>query len=252
MLLENKTQKMTQINWNNILIRSSSLSYLFTEPKSKEDKLAGKLSKTAKDHLKETYIREKYGRDKDIQTKAMKKGLECEQDSINLLSMLDGEFYTKNEERFSNGFVTGLPDIITEDTIIDVKTCQDIWTYHDKVGEPIPDAYFCQLQAYMWLTGKEYGKIAYCLTDATPQMVQDELFHAFRKGNYATELAPEYLEKCSTIEKSMLYGDIPLEQRIYIQEVPIDLEFIEKIPSKVEKARSFLIEYDQKFSKNGF
>ena len=236
---------MTDINFNKVLIRSSSLSYLFTEPKLKVDKDKGNLSATAKTHLKQVYIREKYGRSKDIQTKAMTKGLECEDESILMLSKYNGKLYQKNEERFSNGYITGLPDIITTDTIIDVKTCQDIWTFHDKVGEPIPDLYYAQIQAYLWLTNRSKGQIAYCLTDATPQMVLDEQMYAFRKGQYVTELSPEYLEKCEQIEKAMTYQDIPLSEKIWVVNIELDQEFIEKIPQKVEKARQFLEEYDQ-------
>lgn len=240
---------MDNIKWEDILIRSSSLSYLFTEPKAKADKDAGNLSATAKNHLKEVYIRHRYGRDKDIQTKAMKKGLECEEESIFMLSKFNGELYEKNEERFSNQWITGLPDVVTQEIIIDVKTCQDIWTFHDKVGETISDNYFAQIQAYMWLTSRSKGQIAFCLTDSTPQMVMDEQMYAFRKGNYVTELSPEYVQKCQEIEKAMTYGDIPLQERIWVVNIELDQEFIEKIPVKVEKARKYLQEYDQILNK---
>lgn len=164
-----------------------------------------------------------------------------------MLSKYNGELYEKNQERFSNEYISGLPDVITPDTIIDVKTCQDIWTFHDKVGEPINDNYFAQIQAYMWLTNRSKGQIAFCLTDATPQMVLDEQLYAFRKGQYVTELSPEYLEKCQEIEKSMTYQDIPLSEKIWVVNVDLDQEFIEKIPQKVEKARQFLEEYDKIF-----
>lgn len=241
---------MTNINWNEILIRASSLSYLFTEPKSKADKDAGNLSATAKNHLKEVYIREKYGRSKDIQTKAMKKGLECEPESIFMISKHNGQLYEKNEQRFTNGWITGLPDVITPDCIIDVKTCADIWTFHDKVGETVSDNYYAQIQAYMWLTERPKGQIAFCLTDATPQMVMDEQLYAFRKGDYVTELSPEYVQKCQEIEKAMTYEDIPLPEKIWVENIDRNEEFIEKIPQKVEKARQFLQDYDQKFTHN--
>ncbi len=51
-----------------------------TEPQAKADKDAGNLSKTAKTHLLEIYIAEKYGRRKDVQTKQMKKGIQVEDD----------------------------------------------------------------------------------------------------------------------------------------------------------------------------
>ena len=240
---------METIDWNKVLIRSSSLSYLFTEPKSKADKDAGNMSATAKTHLKQVYIREKYGRSKDIQTRAMTKGLECEYDSILMLSKFNGELYEKNEERFSNQWITGLPDIITTDTVIDVKTCQDIWTFHDKVGESIPDLYYAQIQAYLWLTNRTKGQISYCLTDATDQMVVEEQLYAFRKGNYVTELSPDFIQKSKEIEKAMTYQDIPLSEKIWTVNIELDQEFIEKIPQKVEKARQYLEEYDQKFTK---
>ena len=47
------------MNWNEILIRCSSIGYLMTEPKEKAAKEAGELSKTAKTHLKNVYIQEK-------------------------------------------------------------------------------------------------------------------------------------------------------------------------------------------------
>ena len=236
---------METIDWNKVLIRSSSLSYLFTEPKSKADKDAGNMSATAKTHLKQVYIREKYGRSKDIQTRAMTKGLECEDDSILMLSKFNGELYEKNEERFSNQWITGLPDIITTDTVIDVKTCQDIWTFHDKVGESIPDLYYAQIQAYLWLTNRTKGQISYCLTDATDQMVVEEQLYAFRKGNYVTELSPDFIQKSKEIEKAMTYQDIPLSEKIWMVNIELAQEFIEKIPQKVENARKYLQEYDQ-------
>jgi hypothetical protein len=80
-------------------------------------------------------------------------------------------------------------------------------------------------------------------------MVMDEQMYAFRKGNYVTELSPDYLEKCATIEKAMTYQDIPLSERIWVENIELDQEFIEKIPQKVEKARQYLQEYDDKFTK---
>ena len=74
------------MQWNDTHIRASSVGYLMTEPVTKADKEAGLLSKTAQKHLLEVYIAEKYGRKKDIQTKQMKKGIEVEQESIDLLS----------------------------------------------------------------------------------------------------------------------------------------------------------------------
>jgi len=103
------------MKWNETHIRASSVGYLMTEPQSKADKEAGLLSKTAQKHLLDVYIAEKYGRRKDIQTKQMKKGIEVEQDSIDLLSMYLKMPFSKNDQRFTNDFITGFPDIIDND-----------------------------------------------------------------------------------------------------------------------------------------
>jgi len=100
------------MNFNKTLIRSSSVGYLMTEPVTKADKEAGILSKTAKSHLIEIYIREKYGRTKDVQTKQMRKGVEVEEEAIDLLGEFLGRKLGKNTERFTNDFITGHPDVL--------------------------------------------------------------------------------------------------------------------------------------------
>ena len=99
-----------QIDWNKTLIHCSSLSKLFTEPQAKAAKEAGELSATAKTHLIETYIREKYGRYKEIETKQMRKGTNAECDSLLLLSEHLGEYLEKNEEKVYNSHIIGTPD----------------------------------------------------------------------------------------------------------------------------------------------
>ena len=69
-----------------------------TDPKEKAAKEAGELSKTAKTELKKIYIKEKYGREKDITTKQMQKGIEVEEESITLLSRVQKKMLYKNEE----------------------------------------------------------------------------------------------------------------------------------------------------------
>ena len=100
------------LNFSETLIRASSVGYLMTDPQSKADKDAGKLSRTTQKYLLDVYISERYGRKRDIQTKQMKKGIDAEQDSIDLLSKYLNRDFQKNEERFSNDYITGHPDII--------------------------------------------------------------------------------------------------------------------------------------------
>jgi hypothetical protein len=135
------------MNFSETLIRSSSVGYLMTEPQLKADKEAGLLSKTAQRHLLDIYISEKYGRKKDIQTKQMKKGVAVEQDSINLLSKYMETPFEKNEERLSNAYITGLPDIINENMVIDIKSSYDLWTFLGNLPDKLDSLYYWQLMS---------------------------------------------------------------------------------------------------------
>ena len=74
------------INWNEIKFRASSWGNLLTEPVTKADKEAGKLSKSCIMELIKIYNMEVYGRKKDVVTNKMDKGKIGEPESIKLFS----------------------------------------------------------------------------------------------------------------------------------------------------------------------
>src|SRR5688572_16411073 len=96
---------------------------LMTDPKSKEDKLAGNLSETAKTMLQELFIAERYGREKDFTSNAIQKGLTNEELGITQYCKYAESFLTKNIKRFQNDYLIGTPDIVDtfNDTVIDIK-----------------------------------------------------------------------------------------------------------------------------------
>jgi hypothetical protein len=238
------------MDWSSQLIRCSSLGSLFTEPVAKADKEAGNLSKTAKTHLKSVYVREKYGRERDIVTSAMRKGIEQEQESINLLSRVLKKVFQKNEERLKNGFVTGLPDIYEGESIqnasaiYDVKTSLDFFTFISNVGEPLDKDYYYQLQGYMMLSNAPISYIAYCLVDCPDWMIEGEKYKLLKSLNVISEESPEFLEKAAKVELSMTFDDVAKEDRVLIFTVHRDEEVIEKIAQKVAKAREYLAELE--------
>jgi hypothetical protein len=233
------------MNWNETLIRASSVGYLMTEPVTKADKEAGVLSKTAQKHLIEVYIAEKYGRKRDIQTKQMKKGIEAEQDSIDLLSMYLKLPFSKNEERFKNDFITGLPDIINGDTIIDIKSSYDLWTFLGNIPDKLDNLYYWQMQSYMWLTGTRNATIAYCLVNTPESIIQQEKFYLLKKMDVISEESPEFIKEAMKIEFNMTFDDISINERILTFNVNRSEDDILRIEHKVLKARTFLQELEQ-------
>jgi hypothetical protein len=233
------------MKWNDIHIRASSVGYLMTEPQSKADKEAGLLSKTAQKHLLDVYIAEKYGRKKDIQTKQMKKGIEVEQDSIDLLSMYLKMPFSKNDQRFTNDYITGFPDIIDNDRIIDIKSSYDLWTFIGNIPDKLDSLYHWQMQSYMWLTGAKSAVIAYCLVNTPESIIEQEKYYMLKKMDVATEENPEYVKEAMKIEFNMSFDDISIDERVLMFNVSRNEDDILRIQQKVEKAREFLRELEE-------
>jgi hypothetical protein len=235
------------LDFSKTLIRSSSVGYLMTEPQSKADKEAGLLSKTAQRHLLEVYIAEKYGRKKDIQTKQMKKGIEVEDESIELLNNYWNKDYVKNTQRFSNEFITGLPDVVAlnPNMIIDIKSSYDLWTFLGNLPDKLDNLYYWQLQSYMWLTGSEKAYIAYCLVDTPFGIIEQEKRYLLNKMDVISDESPEYIQEAAKLEFNMTFEDISINERVLLFPVDRSEDDILRIQYKVERAREYLGEIEE-------
>lgn len=230
--------------FDNYKFHPSSLGLIMTESRTKEP-----LGETCKDHLMECYVREVYGREKDITNKYIEKGLLAEEDSITLYSTVTKTFYLKNKEQISNDYFIGTPDlykgesILNATEVIDIKTSWDIFTFHQVLSKPIKKNYYWQLQAYMDLTGATVAKLVYCLVNTPFHLIEDEKKKALWKmGVIDPETDEKYLKVCEMIEKNSIFDDIP-EQKRYIEfEIARNDEDIEKAQDRVELCREFLNE----------
>lgn len=231
-----------------ILFRCSSLGHLMTEPVSKADKEAGNLSEGSKTHLTDVYIREKYGRQTDISSKFIEKGLMVEEDSITLYSRVKKHFFKKNEDHLTNEFIKGTPDLYTgkviqsADTIIDIKSSWDIFTFFRAKHKKINPLYYWQLQGYMALSGAKKATLAYCLVNTPDSFIQDEKRKIFYKMNITTEDNEIYQDACRHLELAMTYEDIPMSERVAEFEITRDDEGIEKLYKKIIRGREYLKE----------
>ena len=234
------------INLNEIKVRCSSIGDLMTEPKAVKDKEAGVLSETALKLMLDMYAFYVYGRKKQVQTTAMKKGIIVEDNSIMLLSIYDGVIYDKNQERFENDFVTGTPDIITETIIKDIKSSYDLSTFLSNYIGGIKKSYWWQLQGYMWLTGKREAEIVYVLSDMPESMLQQELYYLLKKMDVISEESPEYVEAAEQLKKNLTYPDMPVGEKILKQYVQYDSEAVRLIEEKVINIRARLNEFHAK------
>lgn len=232
------------INFSETLIRASSVGYIMVDPQSKADKEAGLLSKTAQRHLLDVYIAEKYGRKRDIQTKQMKKGVEVEDESILLLNKYWNTNYEKNQDRYTNGFITGHPDILDKDKVVDIKSSYDLWTFLGNLPDKLDNLYYWQLMSYMWLTGATKGHIAYCLSNTPFGIVEQEKRYLLNRMDVISEESPEYVKEAMRLEFNMTFDDIDVSERVLIYTVDRNEDDIVRIQNRVERAREYLHEIE--------
>ena len=213
-------------------VRSSSIGKIMTNSRSKSEVL----SKTCKSYLQELAIEEMYGIKKEFSSRYTDKGIEVERNSIDLVQeVCDFGFMYKNEEHFENDYITGTPDVNTDNCLLDVKSSYDASTF-PWFAEEIPNKdYFYQLQGYMALTGKRKSILAYCLVNTPYQIVEDEI----RREHWKHHLIDESDELRADVEAKHNFDHIPPQKRIRIFEVRYDKDVVKAIYERVEQCREY-------------
>jgi len=194
------------------------------------------LSQTAKTYIHEMVLQDKYGIRKEFSSRYTDKGNEVENESINLVNqVLDVGFIYKNEEYFENDWITGTPDVNTEQILLDVKSSWDGSTFPFFETEIPTKDYFYQLQGYMWLTGKQQSMLCYCLVDTPVDMVSSEV----KRTHYLLNKIEEDIELTKEIESKHIFSHIPKNRRVKVFYVQKDEAVIERIKEQVELCREY-------------
>lgn len=149
------------------LFRASGLAKIMTEPKSKLETLSAG-AKTEIQTMAKEFV---YGYTRQFSNKYTEKGIQVEQNSINLYNSVHFTDYVKNTERKSNEWITGECDIFTGSKIIDVKSSWSIDTFPAFSEEGEDKTYEWQARAYMMLWGVKEAEIAYCLVDTPDELI---------------------------------------------------------------------------------
>lgn len=207
--------------------RSSALSQLMVKSRSKSDPL----SQTTKTYLKELWIREIYGRDKDYQTinKFTQKGTMVESDSLDLFQEVSGEKYFKNVEQLENDFITGKPDIIKP--LIDIKSSWDLWTFANVDEKYVKKEHYHQVLGYGWLTGQATGEIVYALVDTPEMLINDEMYRLSFKISE---------EEAESYKNNFIFKDIPVKDRIKRFKFEVLKDDIEELKTKIILCRDYM------------
>ena len=147
-----------------LIIRASSLGDIMAPAKK-----AGELSAGAKTFIRKAFKESLFGYRDIVSTKPMQKGIQCEQESIDLLNAVQGTAYVKNTERRTfEDMLTGECDIDAGDSIGDVKSSWSLGTFPIWPDEAENTGYEWQLRAYMLLWDRPAAWVAYCMVN-TPE-----------------------------------------------------------------------------------
>ncbi len=191
-------------------IRASAAGKLMTNPRSKSEVL----SKTTKEYLQQWIKEQIYGVRKSINNKYLSKGIQVEDDAIKYASReLGWLFAEKNEEFFMDEYFCGTPDVILEDTIVDIKSSWDCFTFPLFYNNNPSKNYYYQLQTYMHLTGKRKAQIVFVLMN-TPEELTYEDFHD--------------------------YSNVPSKYRIKIFDIAYSEEVINQMQQRVIDSREYI------------
>lgn len=161
--------------------RASQLGKLMTSSRSKGEVL----SQTAKSYIIQMAKEDFYDYRVELTNKYILKGIHQEQDSINLLNAVRFENYKKNEKRVENEWLSGCCDIITENSIIDIKSSFSLDTFPATSYE-LKDLndYEWQGRAYMWLYDMPTFELCYVMVSTADDILSDYDSYAIHKVDH--------------------------------------------------------------------
>lgn len=228
-IIANKESKSAQ----NKMLKIEGLRLKIAELNEKKDEI--ELTEGAKRYLARLYGYIKYQKwvvPVSDRKERYFKGLFLEKEAISLISELDGEKYIKNTFRIADDFLSGVPDVVEDHKIIDIKCSWDIVTFFANLYKSLSPQYWWQMQGYLSITGMGSGEISFCLLSTPPACVDQIISDMKMRG---TLFIPE-----DEAREKFNYDSIPKEERRIKFIIERDDEAIAQIPKRVQKAREFL------------
>lgn len=200
---------------------------------------SGKLIEGNKTYC-QTWIKEQiYDRKKEFSSKTTEKGNIVEDNSIDFIAeQLGFGLLFKNEKHFEDDFMTGTPDIILNDLIIDAKNSWDCFTF-PLLADKLPNSdYYWQAQGYMNLTGRDKYKVVYVLSDTPQNLIEREAYWYCKNNGYDDLDIDIYNE----FESKMTYPNIPNNLKIKVFDIERSENDIQSIKDKVLMCREYIKE----------
>jgi len=215
-----------------------------------------------KTHLDKVFNHVFWQRRRILKGNQIEKGTQCETDSLQLLTDIDGVYYAENKKQFSNDYLTGEPDNYQ----LNIKEIKSNYDKESFDNSQLTSLYQWQIRGYCWLTNKPDGELIYCLVNNPIKELNQAIYYLKLKHDvidaFTTE---ESIKEAQQIERNMIFDikkwnkdflsyvwhstnfdfDIPKELRIKRFNVQLLPEHIIFIKKRIKMARDYLQEKEQ-------
>lgn len=202
------------------------------------------------------------GRNRVLNNQYTIKGEYCEQDSAQLLSDIDGEFYDTDTGQYKeNDFICGTPDLVYDD-VKDLKTSFDKDSFDTA---KLTNLYEWQIRGYIYLYGKDKGELVYCLVNNPIHQLNNKLYYLKNALQDLDGTSEEYKAEAQQLERNMIFDieawkenypnyqwentelnfSISKIRRIKRFDVELLPEHIAFIKKRVKMCREYLIKKEQ-------
>ena len=206
---------------------------------SQSAKPSDKLPETCKSYIKEWIKGKVYNKRKDIDNKYLQKGIQCEDEAINILMDYKNlPWNCKNEERRENDYMTGECDLLYPDMIYDTKCSFDCFTFPlFKTKLRTNHDYYYQGQVYMDLYKVKKYTVAYVLVNTPAGIIEKQI--ARESYGLGTGDANKVFDRVVAYHS---YDKVDMSKRVKCFEFDYDDSVIQRIVARVELCRRYINE----------
>lgn len=183
--------------------RASQIGKLMTSSRTKGEVL----SQTAKSYINQIAKENFYGYKSEIKNRYLDKGINQELESLQLLNSVRFENFEKNSQRKENDLITGECDILTNDSIIDIKTSWSLDTFPELPEDIDSKEYEWQGRAYMMLYDRFEFELVFCMVSTWDEFLSpydDRTLHQVDHIDPRKRITSITIERDLELENQML------------------------------------------------
>ncbi len=185
------------------------------------------LSAGAKTYLKSLAREIMYGFREEVDVKEMRKGIQCEGDSIALLNSVLFQKYTKHEGRVNTDLMSGECDILHQDYVRDIKTSWSLKTFPVLIEDAHDKDYEYQGRAYLHLYDRSVFHLDYCMVSTPDDLCKYEQIELHKVDHLDPRL------RVTTVSYER---DLEIEARMLVK-CKAAQEYVESIKARILSER---------------